>query len=61
MMRIMGMKQSQIFMRWSASNCIREENEDECTSKLFVGDFRITAKDVGSCEDGETYFGSDPK
>ena len=38
-----------------------EEREDECTSRLFVGDLWITAKDVGSCEGGETSFGSDPK
>ena len=38
-----------------------EESEGECISSFFVGDFHITAKDVGSCEGGETYFGSDPK
>ena len=38
-----------------------EEREDECTSSFFVGDLSITAKDVGSCEGGETYFVSDPK
>ena len=38
-----------------------EESEDERTSIFSVGDFQITAKDDGSCEGGETYFGSDPK
>ena len=38
-----------------------EESEDEFTSKFFVVDFQITAKDVGSCEDGDTYFVSYPK
>ena len=38
-----------------------EESEDECTSSFFVGGFHITAKDVGSCEGGETYFRSKPK
>ena len=38
-----------------------EEREDECTSNFFVGDLQIIAKDDGSCEGGETYFGSDPK
>ena len=33
-----------------------EEREDECTSNFFVGDIWITAKNFGSCEDGETYF-----
>ena len=42
-------------------DCMGEESEDECTSRLFVGDFQITTKDVGSCEDGETSFGLDPK
>ena len=42
-------------------DCMGEESEDECTSNLFVGDFQITAKDVGSCEDGETNFVSYPK
>ena len=37
---------------------IGEGSEDECTSNLFVGDFHITTKDVGSCEYGETYFRS---
>ena len=41
--------------------CIGEESEDEHTSNFFVSDFHITAKDVGSCMGGETYFGSDPK
>ena len=42
-------------------DCKGEESEDECTSSFFMGDFHITAKDVGSCEGGETSFGSDPK
>ena len=37
--------------------CIGEESEDECISNFFVGDLHITAKDAGSCEGGETYFG----
>ena len=40
---------------------MEEESEDECTSIFFVGDFHITSKDVGSCEGGETYFGTYPK
>ena len=39
-------------------DCMGEESEDECTSIFFMGDFHITAKDVGPCEGGETYFGS---
>ena len=38
-----------------------EESEDECTSSFLVGDFQITAKDVGSCEGSETNFVSEPK
>ena len=38
-----------------------EEREDECTSKLLVGDLQITAKDVGSCMGGQTSFGSNTK
>ena len=41
--------------------CIGEKSEYECTFSFFVVDFQITAKDVGPCEGGETYFGSDPK
>ena len=37
--------------------CKEEESEDECTSNLFVDDFHITAKVVGPCDGGETYFG----
>ena len=42
-------------------DCRNEESEDECTSSFFVGDFQITAKDIGPCGGGETYFGSNPK
>ena len=41
--------------------CLRGEVEEECTSSFLVGDLHITAQDVGSCMDGETYFGSDQK
>ena len=41
--------------------CIGEECEDECTSSFFVSDLQVSAKDVGSCEGGETSFGSYPK
>ena len=37
-------------------DCIGEESKDECTSNLFVSDFHIIAKDVDSCEGGETSF-----
>ena len=40
---------------------MEEESEDECISKFFVSDFHITSKDIGSCDGGETYFGSYPK
>ena len=43
------------------SDCMGEEREDEFTPNFFVGDLQITAKDVGSCKGGETYFVSDPK
>ena len=41
--------------------CIKGEVEVECTSRVLVGDMKITDRDVGSCMGGETPFGSDPK
>ena len=41
--------------------CIGEESEDECTSRFFVGDLQIIAKDVSSYKGDATYFVSNPK
>ena len=42
-------------------DCMEEEKECECTFKIFGGDLQIANKDIGSCMDGDAYFGSDPK
>ena len=28
---------------------------------FFMTDFKISAEEIGNLDDGETYFGSDPK
>ena len=42
-------------------DCMEEEKEGECTSKIFGVDLQINEKDVGSWMGEETYFGSDTK
>ena len=50
-------------LEWKSlqGDCIGKESEDECASSFFFGDLQIIAKDVGSCEGGETYFVSERK
>ena len=44
-----------------SGDCMEEEKEGECTSKLFGGDMKTTYKDVGSCIGGDRPFVSYPK
>ena len=54
-------KKNEVEIEIHEVKCIGEEVEDDCTSRFLAGDLQITTQDVGSCMDGEKYFGSYPK
>ena len=54
-------KKNEVQIEIHEVKCIGEEVEHECTSSFLAGDLHITTQDVGSCMDGEKYFGSYPK